>query len=473
MALNSAIVLEVRPNVGSDTNGGGFKVGASGTDWSLQTSPQYSVTDGVTAGTTTITSATANFGTDVVGNLIYVQGGTGSVTAGWYEITARTNSTTITVDRSTGLTAGTGVTLKIGGALATVGLASGIRSAGVDVFVKYHASPEVLSSASANVSGGIVNDVIAGTDQTNRAHWVGYDSTRTLDNVDANRPTVQIPAAGVSSVAVFTAAGSYVTFRNLIVDGNSKTSITGFSLTTSYTQIIRCHALRCTVKGINLGDSNNSVFALRCSVTTSSGTCGIYVGGSGPKAIYCEAYGNTCHGFQMSANAIVVDCIASGNTGGSVDGFNGASVGYIATNCTAYGNGRAGFDLTSNNGFGSVLTSCIAYGNGSEGFRTDGVKDGAILLNCAGGSNTSGNYSSTNLTHVLNFVSLSGDPFTNAGGGDFSLNNTAGAGAALRGISFTYPRSTTTSYADIGAAQHQDSGGSGGGGPLVCGRLVK
>src|SRR5262249_43334312 len=123
MALNAAIEWELRPTNGSDTNGGGWKRGASGTDWSQQNAAQYSVTDAVTNGTTTITSATANFGTDVVGNVLYIQGGTGSITAGWYEITSRTNTTTIVVDRSTGLTTGTGATLNIGGALKTLGQA--------------------------------------------------------------------------------------------------------------------------------------------------------------------------------------------------------------------------------------------------------------------------------------------------------------------------------------------------------------
>src|ERR1043166_7369624 len=117
MALSANTVFEVR-NGGSDTNGGGWVTGSSasgGTDWSQQTAAQYSVTDGVTAGSTVITSATAAFGTDVVGNIIYVQGGTGAVSSGWYQIISRTSSTTITVDRLTGLTSGTGVTLKIGG----------------------------------------------------------------------------------------------------------------------------------------------------------------------------------------------------------------------------------------------------------------------------------------------------------------------------------------------------------------------
>ena len=76
MALSASTQIEIRSG-GSDTNGGGYVSG--GTDWSLFDSPQYSVTTGTTFGTTTINSSTANFGTDVVGNLISVSGGTGSI----------------------------------------------------------------------------------------------------------------------------------------------------------------------------------------------------------------------------------------------------------------------------------------------------------------------------------------------------------------------------------------------------------
>src|SRR5579862_6029433 len=108
MALPSTTVFEVRPGAGSATNGGGFVPGSSGTDWSQQNGAQYSVADGVANGTTTVTSATANFGTDVVGNIACIGGA-------WYRIVSRTNATTIVVDRS--ITTATGLTLNIGGAL--------------------------------------------------------------------------------------------------------------------------------------------------------------------------------------------------------------------------------------------------------------------------------------------------------------------------------------------------------------------
>jgi hypothetical protein len=58
-----------------------------------------------------------------------------------------------------------------------------------------------------------------------------------------------------------------------------------------------------------------------------------------------------------------------------------------------------------------------------------------------------------------NFVTLTGDPFVNAAGGNFALNNTVGAGADCRaaGIPGAFPGGTTTGYLDIGAVQHRDS----------------
>ena len=77
MALPAATVWEVRPTAGSDTNGGGFVAGASGTDYSQQNAANsagsdISTTDVVATGVATITSATASFTSAIVGNVIYL-----------------------------------------------------------------------------------------------------------------------------------------------------------------------------------------------------------------------------------------------------------------------------------------------------------------------------------------------------------------------------------------------------------------
>src|SRR5580698_8835266 len=104
MALPSTSVWEVRPTNGSNTNGGGFDSTGTGTDFSQQNSKNtsgnnISTTDAVAAGSTTITSATAAFNSTITGNIIYLQGGSGSLSAGWYRATY-VSATSITVDRS-------------------------------------------------------------------------------------------------------------------------------------------------------------------------------------------------------------------------------------------------------------------------------------------------------------------------------------------------------------------------------------
>lgn len=456
MALSANTVLECRVS-GSDTNGGGFVTGASGTDWSQQDSAQYSVTDGVTAGTTTITSATASFGTDVVGNLIYVQGGTGGVTAGWYQIVSRTNSTTIVVDRSTGLTAGTGVTLKIGGALATPGQAGGVGwVAGMKAFLKYNASAYVLSNTTPNTAGGPF--AISSGGESTISWLVGYDTTRTITNTDANRPTIQVPGAGVSSITVVNLSATYsgLRCRNIIVDGNGKTSIVGFAGATGGAVFRNCKALTCTtgfstVRGTKL-------FADVCG-TGFSGQSGTLRG--------CASRAHTSLGFSMNDDRQLEFCLAVNGTGGSTDGFLfSASNGQGGlTNCVAHGNGRQGFSFNAGN-LRSGARHCVATSNGAYGFITASSTTAGEFVANAGHNNTSGNTSFTYADQSDGFVTLTGDPWANAAGAAtattledlfacFLPNNTAGAGTALRAAG--YP-----AFQDIGAAQHQDAGGSAG-----------
>jgi hypothetical protein len=54
-----------------------------------------------------------------------------------------------------------------------------------------------------------------------------------------------------------------------------------------------------------------------------------------------------------------------------------------------------------------------------------------------------------------NDVALTAKPFTNSAGGDFSLNSTAGGGAACKGVGWPgiFPGGTTTGNIDVGAVQ--------------------
>jgi len=119
MATNAAAIWRVRPG-GANTNGGGYDstISGAGTDYSQQDASQLSLTDGaLTAGGTTFTSATGGFTTAMIGNALHINSGT-NVVVGWYWITARASTNSITIDRdcSTGGNS-SAVNFKVGGAM--------------------------------------------------------------------------------------------------------------------------------------------------------------------------------------------------------------------------------------------------------------------------------------------------------------------------------------------------------------------
>lgn len=417
-------------------------------DYSQQVAAQATGT--ATNSSTTLTATTAIFNKGMVGN--FVTDGTT-----WKEITGYTSTTVVTLDSAPSWTS---ATIYIGGALATPGKAGGLKVAGNDILWKYNASAYTLTTASSNVSGGIVSDTTGGVDQTNPTWWVGYDTTRTLYNSDANWPTLN--AGSQNSITLFSITGQYLRVCNIIVDGNgaSTTSSTGFLQSGSYQKIDHIKAQNCESHGINLV-GGNGVSAEYLSATGCSGTCAIRV--QTAVCVYaCESYNNTTHGFLCSAQAHLKNCISSGNTGATTYGFKSESVGFVCINCVAYGNGKYGFD-GDNSISNSLFVNCIAEGNGVSasggGWSSTAVRPLTRLVNCAGYNNTGGNYSTTNILDVTNFIAQSaGSFFTNAAGGDFSLNNTAGRGALLRATGFPslFPRGLTANFLDIGVSQHTD-----------------
>lgn len=457
MALSASTVFEVR-STGTATAGGGFVTGSSGTDWSLQDSPQYSVTDGVTAGTATIVSATAAFGTDVVGNIIYVQGGTGSITAGWYQIVSRTNSTAIVVDRSTGLTSGIGVTLHIGGAFSTIAAALAVMT--VERMTTY-----VKATATYSISTGL--SFASGPSFSGITRLIGYTTTRG----DGGKPTIQATAG---SITMLTIGVSGCQASNFIIDGNSQTSILGVDITAQYTPgVIDCKIMNCTNSGLRVSLQNS---AERIEVTGCSTQPAVIASNAG--AIFdCWVHDNTVTGISLAGGAgtIVSGCIVSNNTGASSDGIL-LELSNLVVGCSIHGNGRDGI-REPNAYYGMQFQICdnIITGNGGYGINfASGTADLSAYINynaygASGAANTSGAYH--NITAGTNDISLTGgNPYTSSASNDFSLNSTANAGAACKQVAHARPGGAI-SYHDIGALGAQSSGG-GGNPRLVNGGLI-
>lgn len=447
MALSVNTVWEVR-NGGSDTNGGGFVTGSGGTDYSQQNSPQLSVSDAACTGNTTVTSATGGFTAAMVGNIISITPVFSAT--GWYQITGWTDTNTITIDRN-GPNA-SGMTANVGGALATPGMMSGLSADGHIAFLKYHATPYSASSTAG--SGGKLYYVSGA--QFYGHTLIGYDTTRTVGNRDANRPTIKATSTATYSLID---ADPYINHHiyNVILDGDSRTGVTGASRWAGYGWLT-CYCVKvinCPAVGL-AGEWFNDCEASGCGYGLVQATM-----------IGCVAHGCSSHGFLRGR---FQNCLSYGN-GGCGFAMNEA----VAMNCTAYNNGSDGFGYNFDNVGGMACLNCLAVGNGGYGFsNTNGTPNYVYfnsLINCYTLGNTSGaigGFTGKDAILIGN-VALSADPFTNAGAGDFSLNNTAGGGAVCRAAAFpgVFPGGLTTGYLDIGAVQHQDSGGGGGSGPVA------
>jgi hypothetical protein len=427
MALAAATVLEVRTG-GANTNGGGFVTGASGTDWSQQDAAQYAVTDGVTAGTTAITSATAAFGTDVVGNLVYVAGGTGSVTPGWYQITARPSTTEITVDRNTGLTAGTGVTLNIGGALASPGLAVSLMTvSGMRLWWK--AGTYNVTTATPGAGGPI---------STPSADMIiqGYDATRGDETGTMPKLLWNTTAPGSATYMLLCGANGAQLIRNVELDGADTTNVHGYSLN-SY----RVVAYRSVASNFNAttmhGFNVNAGVAVACKAqvcargfltTNSAGyarscfslQCDRGYDFASPLS-HCISHACTSFGF-IHSNTKAHHCIADGTTAGPGFSASGAS----------------------------HFVDCIATNNSTYGYLNTGV-----MINCASFGNTTARSSGTVLD--ISPVLLGGDPYVGLAADDFRPNDTHGSVLRDAGVGVW----GQTDGKDIGAVEYPISASGG------------
>jgi hypothetical protein len=104
--------------------------------------------------------------------------------------------------------------------------------------------------------------------------------------------------------------------------------------------------------------------------------------------------------------------------------------------------------------------NCVFYGNG--GYGVGGADVHRQIVNCAFGSNTSGNVEGT-VTYQVGDITLTADPFVDNAGDDYRPNNTAGGGALLRGASSPWLGDYQTTQGDVGALHHEDPAGGGGG----------
>lgn len=404
---------------------------------------------GVTNGTTTIVVADAQFNEDIVGNVIYVAGGTGSVVAAWYQVITFTNSTTIVVDRSTGLTAGTGVTVNIGGALQTLAQVATNYLGGNRIWVKAEATITTATGIAFATS-------FAGTTAA-FTMMSGYTTTRG----DGGYVTVQLTSAVANGPLQIT--GNNFFLENFICDANSQTTSTGLYFNTNRCIAYNCKAMNATNHGIFFESLAGAI--MYCEATACTGTTGISLLIDNGVIVYRNyvhdnALTGTAAGIFVTSGTgtSVVENIVYNNSGSTTDGVSIVS---ITNPCTiVYGNtidasGRHGINISGSTLPGIVLQNNIisnsGHSTGTNAATAYGL-NGQLTTNVASPwipfidgnayyNNLSGNYNNVADEGInnagagstpfrkVNDVILTQSPFTSQGT-DFSLNSTSGGGVA-------------------------------------------
>lgn len=460
-SLSSTVTWEVRPTNGSDSNGGCFDGGVSspGTDYTQQNAVQYSFTDLASSNGTTnpssVTSASHSFASADVGDCIHISAGT-SWTTGWYEITSVSGGAA-TVDRAVGTSASlSGGTWLEGGALKTLGQLGTNFAAGNVGWVK------------AESTIGVTSAVTIGGNQNRITTVIGYSSTRG----DGGQVTVQAQS-GLSNAFVLTLDQSIV-IENFVIDANNIGPTSGTSgLSTGNgggaVNVIVKNKNWNTNAALSLG---TSAFCEQCYVTNVSGGEAVSIASGG---ILSDSviYGNSVPGviatYNSSNPTVLLNVIIANNTGSSSDGIQiGSSVGsIILQHVVCYKNGRDGLRWApQTGGTSSILVSnSVFYGNSEYGINVTTSMTMSTYFNWnAYGNNTTANLSG--LAAGANDVTLSSDPFVNGSSENFALSSSGITALAAKG--FPGALSTGgTGFTDIGALQHQATGGGQKGFPIV------
>ena len=436
-AIGTSMVWEVRS--GASTNsGGGFDstVAAPGTDYSQQASAEFNYTDLVIGGTTTlVTSVARPFSTLEPGNVIKITAGTGCTTGRYYVVSV--SVITATLDRSAGTGAST-CTAYLGGSMPYTDIVSG-PVAGNVVWVK--------ADGNHNQSADTVFNVGSSARYTTLA---GYTTTRG----DNGQATLRVTAGSVRPLRV---DGGYNIVKNFIADCNGQTNCNSARFAGQNTMIQNLKSLSPTTSaGVEF--ANNNIICVSCAVTgAGSAIPGFSMLGTGDFCFYCVAVSGAGHGFTIADRDGCFFCVAGNNSGASSDGFSLGSATVFLSSCVAYGNGRDGVRYAAGSAAPNAMVSnCVLVSNTGYGINdSTGSSNSAqqqMLLYNAFFSNTAG--ARNQVFAGDGDVTLTAAPFTNGAGNDFSLNSTAGGGAALKSVGF--PGALVlggTGYLDIGALQ--------------------
>jgi len=456
-ALPATGVIENRPGSGSDLNGGGFVSGGGGTDRTLQDAPHvtfdgaviFAVTAGVTA-TITITGYTVIAGD--VDNYLRISGGVNFTTGLYRILSVNTGLNQWTMDRNVASGVGAAMTGRMGGGLATWAVMVASMVTGNTAYVK-STNPATITVA---VAFATINTISV----------IGYTTTRG----DGGQATLTTTTNSINLISMSAVQGAM--FQNLIISRTSGTAASGIITTFLSTRV--------WLYNVSLSGHATAILA---NQTGGSDTM--------PNLIIEKSaiFGNTA-GVAVSQDLIVLDSYIRNNTGNGIALIGGNRMTLTLSNSVMLSNLNGLIVGPGDGNFTApvpLIDGCVFWGNTSDGIEVTATftQQGFVLRNTVFGNNTgfgvnfvtalqqvpvsninNAYFNNTggdrnNFAAGVGDVTLSADPFTASGGNDFSLNSTAGGGAALKGVGF--PGITGlfgTGAVDIGALQSAAAAGT-------------
>lgn len=386
MALSAALVYEVRSTAtAGNLNGGGFKTGASGTDYSQQNAAQWTAGDGTSTASTTFISATSTFTSAIVGNVLHITAGTGA-TVGWYEVTGYTDANTITLDRVSGTY--TAATFYVGGAIS---LGSTLDDDFLEIMVP--GNTVYIKNATYTLGEAVSVSSAANGTATAPVKLIGYNATRGDNPTGSTRPTF---ACGANAFA-------YAAHWDIYYMQFTTTASTGVA-PYNYCNLVHCKITNnsTTVYRYGLYLNQQFVYGFALEVISYRGY-GILFNDSYDTFFGC--YVHDCeHGIKINNNfnaPVISNCIVSDNVSYAIN------IGTTAHNttinqCTLYGaENKLGIGVSIGAGaHGAKLTSNIIVG------FTTGVTHGTAG-NTSGADEYNDYYNNT--TDVTNWTKGSTD----------------------------------------------------------------
>jgi hypothetical protein len=312
--------------VGTPTNGT-FTI-----DYSQSTAAIVAVSDFASVnGSAVITSATAAFTPVMVGNFWHLASGT-NATAGWYELTAYTSSTQMSVDRdcagAADLASGVG---KIGGAMSLGGadddavfeLAISSTTSCFRYFFKGNAT--FTMGAAVSISGS------ADGDSDWPVIYEGYDSKRTDRPTGSARPLLDFAANA------FTLSANHLV-QSLNLLGTAATFVTLGS---------SCRMFDTKVKNISTTANRNALSTTgsnitdigRCELISYRGAGLLVTTTASPRVVdgcyihHCDAGIST----QVDSSLFINNTIIEGCVTDAYKDNGARALGPIVQNCTLYG----------------------------------------------------------------------------------------------------------------------------------------